>query len=45
LVRFPGSKYDDQVDSVSQFLEWASDHRGRRMLVGDERPNPGPRPR
>lgn len=45
LVTFPGSKYDDQVDSVSQFLEWASDHRGRRMLGGDERPNPGPRPR
>ena len=22
LVSFPASKYDDQVDSVSQFLEW-----------------------
>jgi len=31
LLAFPGNKHDDQVDSVSQALEWADQHR--RMPV------------
>ena len=32
LVSFPASKYDDQVDSVSQFLEWMSEPQGRLAM-------------
>ena len=28
LMAFPGSSYDDQVDSVSQFLNWVTKPRG-----------------
>jgi predicted phage terminase large subunit-like protein len=37
LMAFPGSRHDDQVDSISQFLNWAEDrHRFKRTvsLVG-----------
>ena len=27
LMAFPHSKHDDQVDSLSQFLRWAGEHR------------------
>ena len=27
LVQFPGGSYDDQVDSISQFLDWAEERR------------------
>ncbi len=33
LLAFPHGRHDDQVDSVSQFLKWASTNR-RRYLVG-----------
>jgi predicted phage terminase large subunit-like protein len=26
LLRFPQSQHDDQVDSLSQFLAWATSH-------------------
>ena len=29
LMAFPSSKYDDQVDSTSQYLKWAADAGGR----------------
>ena len=29
IVRFPNGKYDDQVDSLSQFLYWARVRQGR----------------
>lgn len=32
LMAFPSATYDDQVDSVSQFLEWSIGARGRRAL-------------
>lgn len=28
MERFPRGRHDDQVDSLSQFLTWAKDHRG-----------------
>jgi predicted phage terminase large subunit-like protein len=34
ILTFPYGRYDDQVDSVSQFLTWAAKQRGRRRLVG-----------
>ena len=33
LLGFPNSKHDDQVDSVSQFLTWASGRAGRGPSV------------
>ncbi len=33
LLAFPGSKHDDQVDSVSQFLEWAGERSRSRFEV------------
>jgi predicted phage terminase large subunit-like protein len=41
LLTFPSAMYDDQVDSVSQFLEW-SVGRGGRVAT---RRGDGPRPR
>lgn len=35
LTAFPGSRHDDQVDSVSQFLKWAFDKS--RSIVGSGR--------
>lgn len=36
LLGFPNSRYDDQVDSVSQFLNWAAQDRylNSQMLIG-----------
>ncbi|MCB2077406.1 MAG: phage terminase large subunit [Novosphingobium sp.] len=44
LLAFPSGTYDDQVDSVSQFLGWSVGHGGRTMLNRDQRPS-GERPR
>lgn len=32
LLTFPNAKHDDQVDSISQFLNWAAKDRQRRRL-------------
>jgi predicted phage terminase large subunit-like protein len=32
MLAFPRTTYDDQVDSISQFLEWSIGHLGRRAL-------------
>jgi len=34
LMAFPSSKYDDQVDSLSQYLKWSEDGFARRSLSG-----------
>lgn len=37
LFAFPGGRYDDQVDSVSQFLNWVEQHEhysGRAAIAG-----------
>jgi predicted phage terminase large subunit-like protein len=34
LLQFPNAKFDDQVDSVSQFLEWATETPQSKLLVG-----------
>lgn len=31
LMQFPAGRHDDQVDSVSQFLNWAERHRAREF--------------
>ncbi len=41
LLAFPNGRYDDQVDSVAQFLEWISSRRGESWL---ERHQNGGRP-
>jgi len=33
VLAFPHGRHDDQVDSLSQFLAWASERRRRRMHV------------
>ena len=33
LLAFPHSRHDDQIDSVSQFLQWAETRRGARPMV------------
>lgn len=33
LLAFPASKHDDQVDSTSQFLNWAINNQGGRIIV------------
>lgn len=35
MLSFPGGRHDDQVDSVSQFLEFAAGRGGRMLLHGD----------
>lgn len=35
LRAFPSGRYDDQVDSVTQFLEWAQGRRARGFLERD----------
>jgi predicted phage terminase large subunit-like protein len=37
MLAFPGGSYDDQVDSVSQFLEWSVSHLARRRMSADGR--------
>ena len=34
ILAFPHGRHDDQVDSISQFLAWASGKRRRRELIG-----------
>jgi predicted phage terminase large subunit-like protein len=34
LLAFPNARYDDQIDSVSQFLNWAEAHAGPTSFVG-----------
>jgi hypothetical protein len=35
LLAFPNARHDDQIDSVSQFLNWAeTDHRWRPIMIG-----------
>ena len=34
LLAFPNGRYDDQVDSVSQFLNWAWRAANRRSRIG-----------
>lgn len=43
LLKFPDGTYDDQVDSISQFLRYSVGPGGRSLLDGDKRPDP-PRP-
>jgi predicted phage terminase large subunit-like protein len=51
LLAFPKGKYDDQVDSMTQFLEWSGRRRGRALCglnrgrpTDVERPFDVPRP-
>ena len=44
LVSFPGGRHDDQVDSVSQFLNWAVGPGGRNTVRDREARRGGPRP-
>jgi hypothetical protein len=37
LLAFPNGKYDDQVDSLVQFLDWTGSRRGRGFLDRDPR--------
>jgi predicted phage terminase large subunit-like protein len=34
ILAFPNTRHDDQIDSVSQFLNWAEADRTRRPIVG-----------
>jgi len=34
LMAFPSSKYDDQVDSTSQYLKWVEERRTRYRSTG-----------
>ena len=47
LQAFPNGRYDDQVDSLTLFLEWTGSRRGRcwrkRMLHGGRPPRCRPR--
>jgi predicted phage terminase large subunit-like protein len=49
LLGFPNAKYDDQVDSVSQFLTWTGSRRGagwqHMKLTGKRRRRPSRRSR
>jgi predicted phage terminase large subunit-like protein len=41
-LAFPGGKYDDQVDSMTQFLAWTGSRRGRGFTE-PRKPHPQPR--
>jgi predicted phage terminase large subunit-like protein len=45
LISFPDGRNDDQVDSISQFLNWAVGRGGRTTLLGREARRDGPRPK
>lgn len=32
LLAFPGSRHDDQVDSISQYLNWSNDRSGQSFI-------------
>ncbi len=40
LLAFPGSRHDDQIDSVSQFLKWTDQRPHGRFDVYWDRPDP-----
>jgi hypothetical protein len=47
LIAFPNGRHDDQVDTLSQFLEWADPHYVERRidcLPHNGRPSGRPRP-
>ena len=33
MLAFPNARHDDQVDSVSQFLQWAAEHLKREDVL------------
>ncbi len=35
LLQFPHGRFDDQVDSITQFLKWARDRNRRRLIIGE----------
>jgi predicted phage terminase large subunit-like protein len=37
LLAFPSGKYDDQVDSLVQFLDWAASQQGSNFVCRDPR--------
>lgn len=37
FMAFPAGRHDDQVDSVTQFLEWSLQRSGRRQAAADSR--------
>ena len=45
MQTFPAARYDDQVDSLSQFLNWAPSRQGRNILKDPDTRRDGPRPR
>ncbi|MFI8683947.1 phage terminase large subunit [Brevundimonas diminuta] len=45
MQTFPAARYDDQVDSLSQFLNWAPSRQGRNILKDSDTRRDGPRPR
>lgn len=45
LISFPDGRHDDQVDSVSQFLNWAVGPGGRNTVRNREARRDGPRPK
>jgi len=45
MQTFPAARYDDQVDSLSQFLNWAPNRQGRSILQDRTARRDGPRPR
>ena len=47
LLAFPNGRYDDQVDSMTQFLDWIGRRRGRakcELRLNGGRPLVPPRP-
>lgn len=40
FLAFPRGRYDDQVDSVTQFLEWVGAHRGGAAIISRRNYNP-----
>lgn len=44
MLAFPRTTYDDQVDSVTQFLGWSKSAGARRTIAPEGRPDGGPRP-
>ena len=45
MQTFPAARNDDQVDSVSQFLNWAPGRAGRALVTDRMARRDGPRPR
>jgi predicted phage terminase large subunit-like protein len=35
LLSFPAGRYDDQVDTLSQYLEWARENSGENIFIAD----------